>query len=157
MGMGLALALLLVRFVVALRVGHEIGEGETVVGGDVVDRLPRPPRLAVENIARAREARRKILALPGVAAPELADAVAEAVVPLRESRRVVAELIPARAEVPRLGDELDAGEDRILPQRVEEAGAGIEAVGLAPQGDAEVETEPVDVERGHPVAQRIHQ
>src|SRR5262249_42759673 len=148
-----AAALLLVRFVMALRVADEIGEGETVVGSDVVDRFPGAARLAVENVAGTRQPSRKIRTLSGIAAPEFAHAVAEAVVPLGKPRRMVAELITARTDVPRLGDELDPREHRILAQRIEEAGAGVEAVGLASQGDAEVKTETVDVERGHPVAQ----
>src|ERR1700724_3343219 len=50
-GISFAAAVLPVRLVVALRIAHEVGEGEAVVRGDVVDRFPRAPRLAVENVA----------------------------------------------------------------------------------------------------------
>ena len=44
----------------------------------------------------------------------------------------------------------------ILAKRIEETGAGIEAVQLAPERHAEIEAESIDMERRHPVAQRIH-
>ena len=77
--------------------------------------------MPVEKIARAGETSGKFRTLAGVAAPEAAGAVAEAIVPLGEARRVVAELIAARTYVPRFGDELDARQDRVLAQRIEEA------------------------------------
>ena len=46
---------------------------------------------------------------------------------------MIAELVTARADVPGLGNQLDPRQKRILPQRVEKAGAGIKAVGLAPK------------------------
>ena len=45
--------------------------------------------------------------------------------------------------------------DRVLHQRIEEAGAGVEAGQLAAQRDAEIEAEAVDVVFLDPVAQRI--
>ena len=59
---------------------------------------------------------------------------------------MMAELVAARADVPGLGDQLHARQHRVLAQRVEEAGAGIEAVRLAAERHAEVEAEAVDVE-----------
>src|SRR5262249_9481348 len=122
---------LAVRLIVSLDVAHDVGEREAVMRGGVVDRGPGTPRAPVEQIARARDARRHVAALARIAAPEPADAVAEAVVPLGKAGRMMAELIAARPDVPRLGDQLDARQDRILPQRIEEAGARIEAVRLA--------------------------
>ena len=69
---------------------------------------------------------------------------------------MMAELVAAGADVPRLGDQLHPRQHRILAQRVEEARAGIEAVGLAAQCHAKIEAKAVDMERRHPVAQRIH-
>ena len=43
-----------------------------------------------------------------------------------------------------------------MAQRIEEARAGVEAVSFAAQRDAEIEAEAVDMERRHPIAQRIH-
>ena len=81
--------------------------------------------------------------------------VAKAVVQLEPARREVADLIAARADVPRLGDQLDPAEHAVLPDRVEEAAVGIEAVLLAPERRGEVEAEAVDVHLLDPVAQRI--
>ena len=71
--------------------------------------------------------------LARIAAPEPRDTVAEPVVPLRETRRVIAELVTARTDIPGFGDQLHAGQQRILTQGVEETGAGIEAVDSRPR------------------------
>ncbi len=110
----------------------------------------------VEDVAGARQACGEVGALTGIAAPVAPHPVAEAVVPFGEAGRMVAELVAAGTDVPRLGDQLYLLQDRILADRVEEAGAGIEAVGLAPQGHAQIEAEAVDMEGRDPVAQRIH-
>ena len=69
---------------------------------------------------------------------------------------MVAELVAAGADVPRLGDQLRVRERRVLAQRVEEAAVRVEAGRFPSERDAEVEAEAVDVELVHPVAQRIH-
>src|SRR5205807_9107780 len=96
---------LAVEPVVALDVAGDVGKREAVVRSRVVDRCPRPPRAAIEQIARARDARRDVAALAGIAAPVAAAAVATAVVPLGTARRIMAELVSARTDVPRLRDE----------------------------------------------------
>ena len=108
--------------------------------------------MPVEQVARSGKARCKLRALLGVPAPEAADAVAKAVVPFGKSRRMVTELIAARANVPRLGNQLYALEDRVLSQCVEEARARIEAVGLTAERDAEIEPKAVDMILRHPIA-----
>ena len=89
--------------------------------------------MLIEQIGRSGQPRRELRTLAGIAAPEPPDAVAESVVPLGETGRMMAELVAARADVPWLGDQLDPRQNRILPQRVEKAGAGIEAIGFAAQ------------------------
>ena len=59
---------------------------------------------------------------------------------------MVAELIAARSDVPGFGNQLHARENRILAQRIEETGAGIEAIGLTSERGTEIETETVDME-----------
>ena len=39
---------------------------------------------------------------------------------------------------------------------IEEAGAWIEPSGSRPERDAEIEAKAIDMERGHPMAQRVH-
>ena len=59
--------------------------------------------------------------------------------------REVPDLVAARPNVPRLGDQLHLGEDRVLVDDVEEAGQAVDVVELARQGGSEIEAEAVDV------------
>ncbi|MET3823440.1 hypothetical protein ABID76_006166 [Burkholderia ambifaria] len=147
---------LAVGLVVLVRIRHQIGEREAVVRGDEIDRRPGSAPLMVEQVGRAREPRGELRALARIAAPEAPHRVAKAVVPFGEAGRMTAQLIAAGAEIPRFGDQLALCEHRILPQRVEKTRARLEAVILAAERHAEIETKAVDVERGGPVAQRIH-
>ena len=91
-----------------LVVGDEVGEREAVMGGDEVDARPGPPAAmsnrSAEPSRRARQRRQHAV----VALPEAAHVVAVAAVPLGPARREIAELVAVRADVPRLGDQLDA-------------------------------------------------
>ena len=91
------------------------------------------------------------------AAPEVAHAVAVAAVPLRPQRREVADLVAAFADVPRLGDQLDLADDRILLDHVEERRQPVDVVQRARERRREVEPEPVDVHLEHPVAEAVHE
>src|SRR6478752_87025 len=86
----------------------------------------------------------------------MADRVTIATIPLGPANRKVADLIPARAYVPRLGDELHVGQGRILVDDVEERRELVDVVQLAREDWREIEPEAVDVHVVHPVAQRIH-
>src|SRR3546814_11161822 len=90
--------------------------------GQEVDAGPMPAALLVEEIARAGDARGKLRRLPFVALPEPAHGIAIAVVPLRPARGEVADLIAAHADVPRLGDQLDPLQRRVLQYSVQEIG-----------------------------------
>ena len=90
------------------------------------------------------------------AAPEVAHHVAVHAVPLRPQDGEVADLVAARADVPRLGDQLDLGEHGVLVDRVEERAEAVDVVELAGQRARQVEAEAVDVALDHPVAQRVH-
>src|SRR5262249_61772184 len=68
----------------------------------------------------------------------------------------VADLVPALANVPRLGDELHAIDDGVLLDEVEERGETVDLVKLAREGGREVEAKSVDVHLGDPVPQRVH-
>ena len=110
-------------------VGGEVGEGEAVVRGHEVQRGERTARLG-EPGARPRQlVRHRPGRDPGetpvahhveVRQPEVAHRVAVAVVPLGPALGEAAGLPPAEPHVPRLGDELDAGEERVLVDHVEE-------------------------------------
>ncbi len=90
------------------------------------------------------------------APPVVAHDVAVLAVPLRPERREVADLIAALADIPRLGDELDLGDDRILLDDVEEGTEAVDVVQLPGERGRKVEAEAVHVHLQHPVAQRVH-
>src|SRR5205807_8264493 len=100
------LVVLAVRLVVPVVVGDEIVERKPVMGGDEVDAGPGFAAAMIENVARGAEARSE-RARRGLAAPEVAHRIAEFVVPLGPTWREATHLVPARAAIPRLGDQLD--------------------------------------------------
>src|SRR4029078_875679 len=114
-----------------------------------------PPALLVE-IAAAREPRRQLGERAAVAAPEAPYRVAVLAVPLRPFRREVPDLVPAFAQIPRLGDQLDLRQDRVLMNDVKERTELVDSMQLTSQSAREIEAEPVDVHLGHPVAQAVH-
>ena len=146
---------LAVRLVVLVVVGDEVAKRKAVVGGDEVDARPGLSAAKVERVGRSAEARRERLRGP-VAAPEVAHVIAKPVVPLRPAGGKAAHLIAARTAVPRLGDELDLGEQRILADHLQKSALGVEAVGLARQDRPQIEAESVDPRFAHPIAQAVH-
>ena len=100
-----------------------------------------------------REAKSATLAC---AAPEVAHHVAVDAVPLRPQDGEVADLVAARADVPRLGDQLHLREHGVLVDRVEERAQAVDVVELARERAREIEPEAVHVALGDPVAQRVH-
>ena len=105
---GLAVAVVLaVRVVVLLVVRDEVGQREAVVGGDEVDRRGRSSGVGLVEVGAPREAGAELRQRRRLAAPEVADRVAVAAVPLGPLRREVADLVAALADVPGLGDQLD--------------------------------------------------
>ena len=110
----------------------------------------------IVEVRRARHAGGEVAKLAFVALPELADRVAVLAVPLRPARREPADLVAAHADVPRLGDQLDRGEHRVLGHGVEEARTlGVFAADPGERG-RQIETEAVDPHLVDPVAERIH-
>src|SRR3984957_18302902 len=90
-----------------------------------------------------------------MASPEVSHVIAKPVIPLSPARRKAANLISARAKVPRLGDQLHVSEDRILAHDLQEAAFGVKPVGLARKDRPKIETEAVDPRFGHPIAQTV--
>src|SRR5205809_6693996 len=88
--------------------------------------------------------------------PEVADGVAVLAVPLRPQRWELPDLVATLTEVPRLGDELDLGDDRVLLYDVEERRQLVDVVQRPGECRGEVEPETVDMHLGDPVAQRVH-
>ena len=115
----------------------------------------RPAAVLLVEVGRAGEAEGEV-ADARLAAPEVAHHVAVDPVPLRPEHREVADLVAALADVPRLGDQLHLGEDRILVDDVEEGREPVDLVELARERRGEVEAEAVDVAVADEVAQRVH-
>ena len=144
-----------VGLVVLVVVGDEVAQREAVVRGDEVDGRDRqPPVLGVE-VRRARQPRRQVADAVAAVGPERADGVAVHAVPLRPERRELTDLVPAGADVPRLGDELHLRDDRVLVDDVEERRELVDVVQRAGERGGEIEPEAVDVHLGDPVAQRV--
>ena len=112
--------------------------------------------LVLVQVARAGEPRGELGQLAAVALPEAPHGVAVLAVPLGPQRREVADLVAARADVPRLGDQLHLREDRVLVDDVEEGAQPVDLVQLAGQRAGQIEAEAVDVHLQHPVAQAVH-
>ncbi len=153
---GAVAVVLAVGVVVLAVVGHEVGQGEAVVGGDEVDAGRRRAPGGLVQVGAAGEAVAELGHGVVGAPPEVADLVAVLAVPLRPQRREVADLVAALADVPRLGDELHLADDRVLLDEVEERRQLVDVVQLAGQGGGQVEAEAVDVHLVHPVAQAVH-
>ena len=115
-----------------------------------------PAGVGLVEVGAAREAVAELGERRRLAAPEVADRVAVAAVPLRPQRREVADLVAALADVPRLGDQLDLRHDGILLDEVEERRQPVDGEQLAGKRRGEIEAEAVDVHLGDPVAQAVH-
>ena len=146
-----------------LVVGNQIVQREAVVRGDEVDAGLRAAAIVMELLAGAGNLAGKGAAVLVGLKPETARGVAEAVVPLAPAWQIGAQLVAAAGCVPGFGDQLDAGQGRILPDGLEERCVAVEAArivrvgqGHAPQHRGQIEAETVDVHLLDPVAQRIH-
>ena len=124
--------------------------GQEVDGAGAAGALG-PPKTSEEPASRV--ARRADHA--GVAAPEAADVVAEAVVPLQEGLSEIAELVAAGADVPGLGDQHPVAEQRVGAQRRKQRRLRVEARLVAAEHGGEVEAEAVDAGLRHEVPQRV--
>ena len=142
-----------VGLVVLVGVGDDIGEGEAVVGDDVVDALGGRRRVG-EDVARAGDAGREFAAGVRLAAPKMAHGVAEAVVPLAPAVGKIAEPIAFRPEIPRLGDQLGLRQDRIGGERLEQRRLLVEAPVASPDCNGEIEAESVKAAERHPAPER---
>ena len=89
------------------------------------------------------------------AAPEVADGVAELVVPLGPQGWEFAYLVAADAYVPGLRDQFDLLEDRVLGDDGQEGGELVHVVEGAGQRGGQVEAEAVHSHLGDPVAQGV--
>ncbi len=129
---------------------------EAVVGRDEVDAGVRPAAAPFVQVARTAKPRGKLRHHAAVPLPETANAIAILAVPFRPQRRKVADLVAAGPQVPRLGDQLDLRDDRILVNDVEKRAQLVHFVQLAGQRARQIEAKPVDVHVPDPVPQAVH-
>jgi len=149
---GPIVVVLTVVLVVLHVIGDEITHGEAVMGSDEVDARDR---LTVEVRGSAQPGGEFLNPADGTA-PEIADVVAEAVVPLAPMRAPSAYLVTVGAQIPRLGDVLDLVEDRIIDEGLLEGMVLVNPVGLVTdEGGRQVVAETVNTHLGDPVPQRV--
>ena len=108
-----------------------------------------------KHIGRAGQAFGKHAQAPALAQPKSADIIAEAVVPLGKRRGECAQLIAALPNVPRFGNQLATGEQRVLIGRLKKMCVSVK-FGLAPQYAGQIEAETIDMKTLPPMAQAIH-
>src|SRR6266700_2746596 len=131
---GMAVAVVLaIGLIVLVVIGDEVVQIEAVMRGDEIDAGPWLAAALVEEIAGAGDALGKIRQHAGIALPEAAHGIAELVVPFGPARRKLPDLIAAGADIPGLGDQLDAVEHGILTAGIEKTAALVKTVGLARQ------------------------
>src|SRR5882672_4158288 len=114
---GAVAIVLAVGLVVLLVVAEQIGEGKTVMHGDVVDAGARVAAVMIEQVGRAGHAAGDFADQAAFAAPVTPHRAAIAVVPFGPLRGERADLVTAKAEVPGFGDELHRREHRVLTDR----------------------------------------
>ncbi len=125
------------------------------MGGDEVDAAGGAPARP-EHLLRAREAAGQLAQGGAAAFPEPAHAVAETVVPLAPARREAAELVTAGTAVPRLRDQLQAPQLRILLYGGDQRRLRVEPVRAAPEHGGQVEAEPADSAAPDPGPHGVH-
>ena len=62
-------------------------------------------------------------------------------------------MVSARTDIPRLGNQLHAGEDRVLPAGVEKSTPFVEPIGFACQDSGKIEAEAINPHLRRPVSQ----
>ena len=115
-------AIFAVGFIVFVVVGHQVIQGEPVVGGNEVDRRGGATPVVLVQVRRAGEARGELAEGGVLAAPKVTHGVAVLAVPLAPQGREVTDLVAAFAHIPRFSDEFDLAHHRVLLNQVEEGG-----------------------------------
>ena len=144
---------LAIGLVVLVLVRHKVAKREAIVDDDEIDARGRRSG-AGKHVARTRHPGCDLATHSGVAAPETARGVAEAVVPVGERGGELAKAVAPWAHVPRLGDEARLGENGISGERLKERRLGIETRVAPAECGGEVEAKPVKTAIDHPALER---
>lgn len=101
---------------------HQVAQREAVVGADEIDAGGGRPPAVVKLPARGRKAVGEAAPVALPLQPPAAQGVAVLVVPFAPAGREGAQLVAAGADVPGLGDPLEARQQRVGLQRGEQPG-----------------------------------
>src|SRR5438552_3492613 len=115
---------------------------------------PRPSPLVIENVAGCAQARSQSRGRR-LSPPEIANRISKSIVPLRPSRREASDLITSRSAIPRLRDEFDAPQHRVLAAGLQKAALIVEAVRFARQNCPEIKSETVNVHFFDPISETV--
>src|SRR5262249_3893332 len=128
----------------------------TVMTGHEIDALLGLPLLVAVDVGAPEEPGCDMGYHPLVALDEAPDIVSESAVPFLPAVANEASYLIESGRIPRFRDELRAGQQRIRFDIPEDRRVGQRMTGrIAREDRREVETEPVDVHLGHPVAQAV--
>ena len=144
-----------IRFIVLLRIAHEIGEGEAVMAREIIHGSRRAPEASLKNVGGAGKPRRERPRRAAIASPETPHVIAVFIVPFEERRRELAETVAGGADIPRLGDQQGLSQDRVLRDRREQRRFRRKSVLRPAEHGREVETKAVDAGGLHEMAHRI--
>ena len=126
------------------------------MAGDKIDRGQWLAARGLIQVTGARQPGREFGQRGVPAAPEISHPVPVLAVPFGPQRGEVPDLVAILAHVPRLGDQLDLRDDRVLLDQPEECRQRAHRALLASEHGREVEPEAVDPHLGDPVPQRVH-
>ena len=149
-------AVLAICFIVALIVARHISQGEAIVRRHEIDRRPRPPAILVELTGRAQKPCPEFLGAMTVTAPVTPHRVSKTIIPFGKFRRKFAKTVSAGANIPRLGNQSDIRQHRILAQGIEETAIAVKTMVFSGKGGGKIKAKPVNAHLQHPEAQTVH-
>ena len=144
-----------VGFVVFFVIAHQIVHGEAVVRGDEVHGCDRSAAVDLIQVGTAHETAGEFRQGRRLRTPEVAHAIAIAAIPFGPAGREATHLVSAGTQIPWLGDQFDAGDDRILLDDVEECRQFVDFLELTRQCGRKIESESVDVHFSDPIAKAV--
>ena len=148
-----------VGFVVLVLVAGQVRQGEPIVGSDQIDSGQRAAPRGFEQVIGPGQPACDLSARARMTQPPGTDRVAELVIPLVPARAEPTCLVAVVPDVPGLGDQLDAGQHRVLCQCSEQCAAGVESVApcrVPAQCHGEVKAKAVHAIGLYPPAQAVH-
>ena len=109
-----------VGLIMLLVVAHQIVHGEAVMRGDEVHRCDRSAAVDLIQVGTAHKSAGEFRQGRRLRTPEVTHAITIAAIPFGPAGWEATHLVSAGTQIPWLGDQFDAGDDRILLDDVEE-------------------------------------